>query len=78
LYNSNGSRTFVSTYTINSANTFEYKTITVPGDTSGTWQTGSSTGIDVIFCLGVGSTYQQAAGAWGATSFAIGTSAQTN
>jgi hypothetical protein len=78
LYNNNGSRSYVSTYTINAANTFEYKTITVAGDTSGTWQTGTSTGIDVIFCLAVGSTYQQAAGAWGATSFAIGTSGQTN
>jgi hypothetical protein len=78
LYNSNGSRSYVSTYTINSANTWEQKIITVPGDTGGTWQTGTLTGIDVIFCLAVGSTYQQAAGSWGTTSFAIGTSGQTN
>lgn len=78
LYNSNGSRCYVSTYTINAANTWEQKTITVAGDTGGTWQTGTSTGIDVIFCLAVGSTYQQAAGSWGTTSFAIGTSGQTN
>lgn len=78
LYNSNGSRVFVSTYTINTANTYEQKTVTVPGDIGGTWQTGTSTGIDVIFCLAVGATYQQAAGNWGTTSFAIGTSAQTN
>jgi hypothetical protein len=78
IYNSNGSRCYVATYTINSANTYEYKTITIAGDTSGTWQTGSSTGIDLIFALAAGSSSQQAAGSWGTTPFAIGTSGQTN
>jgi hypothetical protein len=78
LYNSNGSRCYVATYTINAANTWESKTITVAGDTTGTWLTTNGTGIDLIFTLVVGSTYQQAAGSWGTTAFAIGTSGQTN
>ena len=78
LYNSTGARSYVATYTINAANTWESKTITVAGDTGGTWQTGTSTGIDLIFTLSAGSSYQQASGAWGTTAFAIATSAQTN
>ena len=78
LYNSTGARCYVATYTINAANTWETKTITVAGDTSGTWQTGNTTGIDLIFTLTAGSSYQQTAGVWGTTAFAISTSAQTN
>jgi hypothetical protein len=78
IYNSSGNRCYVATYTINSANTWENKSLTIAGDTSGTWQTGSSIGIDLIFALAVGSSSQQAAGSWGTTPFAIGTSGQTN
>ena len=78
-------RSYPFTYTISSANTFEYKTITIPGDTSGTWLTTNGIGIRVIFGLGVGSTYSGTAGAWaganyysatGATSL-VGTSGAT-
>jgi hypothetical protein len=48
-------RHYTSTYTINSANTWEYKTITVPGDTTGTWAKDSSGGTGVRFFLGAGS-----------------------
>lgn len=50
-------RVYVYTYTINSANTWEYKTITISGDTTGTWQTDTQRGIMVSFALGQGSTY---------------------
>jgi hypothetical protein len=66
-------RSYVSTYTINSADTWEYKTVTVPGDTSGTWQTGNLRGMLVRFGLTAGTDFQQAAGSWG-TGNAIGTS----
>ena len=52
----NSTRSYVSTYTINSANTFEYKTITIAGDTSGTWGTTNSQGIQLQYDLGCGST----------------------
>ncbi len=63
-----GGQNYPFTYTINSANTWEYKTITIAGSTSGTWNTSSSTGVDVRFSLGVGSTYSQTAGSWTASS----------
>ena len=58
LNNSAFDRSFVFTYTINAANTWEYKTVTVAGDTSGTW-IGATNGIGlrIYFNLGVGSTY---------------------
>lgn len=57
LNNSAINRIYVATYTISSANTWEYKTITIPGDTTGTWLTDTGRGIMVSFSLGTGSTY---------------------
>jgi len=58
-------RSYVGTYTINSSNTWEYKTITAPGDTSGTWTTGNSVGLGVSFSLGCGTSFNAAAsGTW--------------
>jgi len=71
LNNSAGNRSYPFTYTISTANTWEQKTITVAGDTSGTW-IGATNGIglQVRFGLGVGTTYSGTAGAWaGATYF---------
>ena len=75
--NSGNSRSYVATYSVASANTWEYKTITVSGDTSGTWLGTNVVGISIAFCFAVGSTFQTTAGAWQAGSF-LGTSAQTN
>ena len=54
---SGATRSFSAPYTINSANTWEYKTITVPGDTSGTWVNTNTCALNVIFAAGVGSNY---------------------
>ena len=62
--NSASDRNYPFTYTINSANTWERKTITITGDTSGTWNTTNGTGLQVCWGLGVGSTYSGTAGAW--------------
>jgi hypothetical protein len=62
--NSAFNRSYPFTYTINAANTFEYKTITIAGDTSGTWLTNNGIGIRLYFGLGVGSTFSGTAGAW--------------
>ena len=72
----NVDRFYVSEYTISSANTLEKKTITVPGDTGGTWNTNSGRGLVVRFGLTAGANYQQAAGSWG-TGSAVGSSNQT-
>jgi hypothetical protein len=60
----NGTRAYPFTYSISAANTWEYKTVVVPGDTSGTWATNNTTGLIVQFGLGVGSNRSGTAGAW--------------
>ena len=66
LKNSARNRAYPFTYTISAANTFEQKTITITGDTSGTWVGSTNgTGLWISFGLGVGSTYSGTAGAWG-------------
>jgi hypothetical protein len=64
LQNSALDRSYPFTYTISSANTYEYKTITVPGDTSGTWLTTNGIGLRLWFGLGVGPDRSGTAGAW--------------
>jgi hypothetical protein len=65
LTNGAVNRSYPFSYTINSANTWEYKTITVPGDTSGTW-VGATNGIGlrIYWDLGSGSTNRGSAGSW--------------
>jgi len=64
LGNSTGTRSYLFDYTINSANTWEYKSITIAGDTSGTWNTDNSAFVVVRFGLGSGSTFLGTAGSW--------------
>ncbi len=65
LSNSTNDRCCAFTYTINAANTWEYKTIIIPGDTTGTWYTDNRIGTLVRFDLGSGSTFQApSAGSW--------------
>ena len=64
LRGASDTRSYTATYTINAANTFEYKTITIAGDTSGTWLTNSGVGIGLFFSLGVGSANSTTAGSW--------------
>jgi len=80
-----GDRSYPFVYTISLADNWEYKTVTIPGDTSGTWLTDNSLGIRLSFSLGAGSTYSGTAEAWaganywsatGATSI-VGTSGAT-
>jgi len=75
LINSAGNRSYPFTYAISSANTWEQKTIIIPGDTSGTWLTDNGQGINVRFSLGVGATFSGTAGAWAAGTFVSATGA---
>ena len=75
LRNSDTNRSYPFTYTISSANTWEYKTVTIPGDTTGTWLTDNGLGVSVTFGLGVGSTYSGTAGAWAAANYLSATGA---
>jgi len=69
LRNSAGNRSYPFTYTISAANTWEQKSVTIAGDTSGTWLTNNSTGIAVFFGLGNGSTFSGTAGSWSGSDF---------
>jgi hypothetical protein len=75
IVNSGQNRSYPFTYTISSANTFEYKTITIAGDTSGTWLTTNGIGIRVYFGIGVGTTNSGTAGAWAGTYYSSATGA---
>jgi len=75
LRNSAENRSYPYTYTISSANTWEQKSVTIAGDTSGTWLTTNGVGIYVGFGLGVGTTYSGTAGAWAGSTFASATGA---
>jgi hypothetical protein len=69
LANSAVNRNYVFSYSVSAANTWEYKTITIAGDTSGTWATNNDIGIRVDFCLTAGTDYTGSAGSWGSTSY---------
>lgn len=73
--NSGGNRSYPFTYTISAANTWEQKTVTIAGDTSGTWSTDASTGIEIDFGLGVGATFSGTAGSWAGSNFVSATGA---
>jgi hypothetical protein len=64
LTNGDFNRLYPFSYTISTANTWEQKSITIAGDTTGTWYTNNNIGVNVVFGLGVGSTYTGPAGAW--------------
>jgi len=67
------SANYVSSYTINSANTWEYKTVTYPATSLGTWNSTNGTGSDIIWSLGTGSSFSNTAGYWntGSNKFAL-------
>ena len=64
LTNTGNLRSYIATYSISSANTFEFKTITIPGDTTGTWNTTDGVGIQLLFDLGSGSDFVGTSGSW--------------
>jgi hypothetical protein len=77
IRNSASDRSYVFSYSISSANTWEQKTVTIAGDTSGTWLTTNGRGLVTCFSLGAGSTALKAAGSWGAGEYE-GVTGQTN
>jgi hypothetical protein len=79
LGNSASDRFYIATYTISAANTWEQKTITLVGDTSGTWLTDNSTGIEIRFGMAIGSSFTSSTiGSWAAGSSFGATTASNN
>jgi|688.fasta_scaffold115738_5 hypothetical protein len=75
LRNNGGTRSYPFSYSISSADTWEYKTVTIPGDTSGTWLTTNGTGIISAFGLGAGPDRSGTAGAWASANVVAPTGA---
>jgi len=75
LQNSSNNRTYPFNYSIPTANTWTQISITIAGDTSGTWLTTNGTGIIVKFGLGVGSTLSGTAGSWSSGNYISATGA---
>jgi len=75
LRNNGYNRSYPFTYAISAANTWEQKTVTIAGDTSGTWATTTDAGIRLSFGLGVGSTYSGTAGSWSSNNYITSTGA---
>jgi hypothetical protein len=70
-----GTRSYPFSYTISSANTWEQKSITIAGDTTGTWLKDNGNGMQLLFSLGTGSDASATAGAWIDGSFVSATGA---
>ena len=68
LVNSGNTRAFGATYTINSANTWEYKTVAITGDTTGTWLTTNGIGIQINWGLGGAGSSRTVTTGWQNTS----------
>jgi hypothetical protein len=75
LNNNGNTRSYPYSYTISSANTWTQISITIAGDTTGTWLTTNGTGITVRFSLGVGATVSGTAGSWATASYYSATGA---
>jgi len=73
--NVDGTRSYPFTYTISSANTWTPISVTIAGDTTGTWNTTNGVGLQLKIGLGVGSTYSGTAGAWAGANYFSATGA---
>jgi len=52
IQSSNYDYSYNGTYTVDAANTWEYKTVTVPATTNGTWNYTNTAGLNLRMCLG--------------------------
>jgi len=78
MFNGAANRGQLKSYTISSANTWEKKTITITGDTAGTWVNTNAAGMYIMWSLGTGATYQGSTIDSWFGSFAFGKSDQVN
>lgn len=75
IKNGANNRAYPFSYEINAANTWEFKTVVIAGDVTGTWATDNSIGLNVWFSHGTAAT--AAAGTW-TTGDIRGVTGQTN
>ena len=75
LQNGASDRSYPFTYEISSADTWEYKTVTIPGETTGTWATDSGRGMTLYVALGCGPNRSGTANAWASANYHTATGA---
>ena len=75
LANNGNTRCYPFSYSIPVANTWTQISITIAGDTTGTWTTDNSAGIKLRFSLGAGATVSGTAGSWSGTNYYSATGA---
>jgi hypothetical protein len=68
ISNSAGNRFYPFSYTISSANTWTQASVTIAGDTSGTWLTTNGVGMMLWFSLGMGSNFSGTANTWASSA----------
>jgi hypothetical protein len=75
VLNNNIDRSYPFTYTISSANTWTQISVTIPGDTTGTWLTTNGAGINLNFSIGAGTTRSGTANTWAGAFYTSATGA---
>lgn len=65
----NYSRSYPFTFSVSSANTWQYITVTIPGDTTGQWVSSQLDGPEFGIELWNGTNWQGSPGAWGAANY---------
>jgi hypothetical protein len=75
LVNSAFNRTCPFSYSIPTANTWTTISVTIAGDTTGTWVTDNGLGLRVLFALGAGSSRVGTAGVWSSNIYLSATGA---
>lgn len=80
FYDSPNTRSFSKAYTVAVSNTWQYVSMLVPADTTGTMTNSNISGIEINWWLGAGSTYSSGTlpTAWGAVTNANRAAGQTN
>jgi len=78
LGNAGPDRSYPFSYTIDAADTWEKKTITISGDTTGTWAKTNTTAFRLCFALAAGSNYVGTANAWTGSSNIFGVTGAKN
>jgi hypothetical protein len=80
LYDSDNTRHLSKSYTISTADTWEHKTITYAGDTTGTFDNDNNSSMTLNFWLGAGTTYSSGTlqSSWGTPTNANRAAGQVN
>lgn len=77
IRNNGGTRSYITAYTINASNTWEFKSVSIPGDVAGAWLYTNGIGIGVAWILACGSNFYGAADFWNGANV-LGTASQVN